>query len=160
MKRKLVCLLVLGYLFLLAGCGAQTQEGEATSFVEQDASALLGEYTISPNEAYVESEQDRVWYTIQVYQTDDDGILVDATSNSAFFTPTQYIVNTDTALTESDVQVTWTTLMGSETGTENDQLAVAHIRLLSDGDTISERTVNFASGATQIAAETIGEKQA
>lgn len=159
MKQKMACLLIVGFLFLLAGCSAPLQEAEVPSFVEPDRTALVAEFTISPNETYVESKQDVVWYTVKVYQENDRTILLDATSNSAFFTHRQDTIPVDTVLEKSDIQVTWTTLMGAEAGTEDNQLAVAHVCLLSDGTVISERKINFVSGVMEIVTDTVAQHQ-
>lgn len=66
----------------VVGCSSQ-------EIHDLNGSKLIYEETISPNREYVENEEDIVDYTIEIYQDNENNILVYSTSNSEFFDPLQ-----------------------------------------------------------------------
>lgn len=156
-KFRLYCILCL-LAVCLCGCGSKT-DGD-TSFgdtLAEQGYTLIHESTISPNEEFIQDEADKVTDTVQIYQEKDHTIVVRAESNSAFFEDMQYEVAYNAALSESDCEVIWTTLMGNTKYTEEDQLAVARVALYADGEVFSERKINFANGAMDIITDTISQ---
>ena len=77
MKHGIAVLLALALSCGLAGCAA----GQGTVVYQE---------TVSPNEAYVASEGDIVYYTLTVSQDAGYDITVRAESNFAFFDPVSY----------------------------------------------------------------------
>ena len=74
---------ILVILFVsVVGCSSQETH-------DLNDSKLIYEETISPNREYVENEEDIVDYTIEIYQDNENNILVYSTSNSEFFDPLQ-----------------------------------------------------------------------
>lgn len=117
---------------------------------------MIYKNTISPNENFVENENDKVFYTIEVYQNDND-IKVVANSNSSFTKEISYEIESDTQITENDVNVEWETIMGDTNFAKENQIAVAVISISSNGEVISQRKVNFISKAVDIIVDTINK---
>ena len=141
--RKLVSILAalcLVCAFTLLGC-------EATS-----AGTVIFEETVSPNEKYVSSEEDAVYYTVKVTQTGPDTAEVSSESNSGFFEPVSYEVACDGELSADDVSVEWTTLMGNPEPSEDDQIAVAVVSV-NTGSGTDERKISFVTGALEMVAK-------
>ena len=65
MKKFFEGILVLILIFSLTGCS----NGHTPS-TDSDNSKAIYESTISPNEEYIEKDEDKVFYTIKVYQED------------------------------------------------------------------------------------------
>ena len=127
-------------LFLL-GCGT-TSDG-----------TVIFEETVSPNEQYVSSEADVVYYTVRVTQATPGTATVSTESNSGFYEPVSYEVACDGELSADDVSVEWTTLMGNPEPSENDQIAVAVVSVRTGDGTTDERKISFVTGALEMAAE-------
>lgn len=119
--------------------------------------SLIYEETISPNKKYAESEEDAVNYNIEVYQGKDYKILVNAKSNSEFFESLQYELEYGQEITESDIAIEWTTLMGNPKATEQDQLAIAYVSISENGQVFSERKISFGNKAIEIIIDTINK---
>ena len=113
------------------------------------------EETVSPNEKYVSSEADVVYYTVRVTQAAPDTATVSAESNSGFFEPVSYEVACDGELSDDDVSVEWTTLMGGTEPSEDDQIAVAVVSVRTGDSGTDERKISFVTGALEMAAEAI-----
>ena len=124
----------------LLGCGATS------------AGTVIFEETISPNEQYVSSEADVVYYTVRVTQDAPGTATVSAESNSGFFEPVSYEITCDGELSADDVSVEWTTLMGSTEPSEDDQIAVAVVSVRT-GDGVDERKISFVTRALEMVAE-------
>ena len=133
--------LCLACSLVLLGCG--TSSGGTVVFEE----------TVSPNEEYVSSEADVVYYTVRVTQAEPGTATVSAESNSGFFEPVSYEVACDGELSADDVSVEWTTLMGSTEPSEDDQIAVAVVSVRTDDGGVDERKVSFVTGALEMVAE-------
>lgn len=138
LKRRslLSCFLLLCFcLVLQTGCGAS----------DVDDMKLICEETISPNADEAASEADLVFYTVKVYQGQENQIVVYSESNSAFFEPLQQEMSYDREITEDDIDIQWTTIMGNPEPTGGDQLAVAHVSVLEDGTSIGEWKISFVN---------------
>lgn len=133
--------LCLACSLVLLGCGT-TSEG-----------AVIFEDTVSPNEKYVSSEADVVYYTVRVTQAAPGTATVSAESNSGFFEPVSYEVACDGELSADDASVEWTTLMGSPEPSEDDQIAVAVVSVRTGDGTTDERKISFVTRALEIVAE-------
>lgn len=142
----------LGIGILLTGCQTLAPD-------QKDLGTLVYEETLSPNEAYVNSPEDVVDYSINVYQDEDWNVVVQATSNSPLFDEQEYSVACQGAITEQDVTVTWTTLMGSDKASKEDQLSVATVTICQDGQELSQRKINFANSAIEIVVDAVGQAQ-
>lgn len=151
-KGKLcaVVAVCLGMGLLLPGCQRNQPD-------EKETGALVYEETCSPNEEYVTAQENVVDYHISVYQETDWTVIVQATSNTPLFDDQEYTVACDGAITEQDVTVTWTTQMGSETASEEDQLSVATVTISQGGQELSQRKINFASGAIEIIVDAVDQ---
>ena len=135
MKHGIAVLLALALSCGLAGCAA----GQGTVVYQE---------TVSPNEAYVASEGDIVYYTLTVSQDAGYDITVRAESNFAFFDPVSYTLDWDGPVTESDVSVQWMALGGGEP-TEENQVVIADVTIAPGGELQSEQKINFVSGALE-----------
>lgn len=133
--------LCLTCALVLLGCGT-TSEG-----------TVIFEETVSPNEKYVSSEADVVYYTVRVTQAAPDTATVSAESNSGFFEPVSYEVACDGELSADDVSVEWTTLMGGTEPSEDDQIAIAVVSVQTGDGTTDERKISFVTGALEMVAE-------
>lgn len=156
MKKKIkIFLEMLVISAVLIGCAAENKADKSSSLLEVKSDDLIYKVTVSPNKEYTKKEEDIVYYNIGVYQEEDNSIIVNASSNSAFFKGLQYVIEYDKKISESDVNITWTTLMGNTEYTEDDNLAIAHISLSKNNEVFSERTINFIKGAMEIVKEMI-----
>ena len=117
------------------------------------AGTVVFEETVSPNEKYVSSEADVVYYTVRVTQAAPGTATVSAESNSGFFEPVSYEVACDGELSSDDVSVGWTTLMGNPEPSEDDQIAVAVVSVRTGDGGTDERKVSFVTGALKMVAE-------
>ena len=155
MKRNLKLIsLYIAALLVLATVGCATKENKETNnSAAVEAADLLYQATVSPNEQYTESDADVVYYTVEIYQNEENDIVVNADSNSAFFDSMQYVIPCDEKISEADIQVEWTTLMGNPKPAKDDQLAVAQVTISENGEIISQRKINFARKAIEVIAD-------
>lgn len=58
-------------------------------------------------------------------------------------------------MNESDIFIEWTTLMGSQTPSIDDQLAIANVSFLKDGQVVQEVKINFVDQGIEIIKEII-----
>ena len=135
--------LCLACSLALLGCGTTSAE------------TVIFEETVSPNEKYVSSEADVVYYTVRVTQTTPDTATVSAESNSGFYEPVSYEVACDGELSADDVSVGWTTLMGGTEPSEDDQIAIAVVSVRTSDGSVDERKISFVTGALEMVAEAI-----
>ena len=156
MKRSHVIFLFITLLavLLLSGCSSGSSDA-ASALVSTDNMQLLDSQTIYPNPQDTADKEDRVYYTVEVYQDKDNTILVQADSNFKLFEKTQYTVDFDQVLTKADVSIRWTTLMGSTEATQDDELAIADISLSHGGTVFSEKKINFVTKAIDIVVDGI-----
>lgn len=147
--KKFFSIAVMIILFVsVVGCSSQ-------EIHDLNDSKLIYEETISPNREYVENEEDIVDYTIEIYQDNENNILVYSTSNSEFFDPLQCEMEWDEKMNESDIFIEWTTLMGSQTSNQDDQFAMANVSFLKDGQVVQEVKINFVDQGIEIIKEII-----
>ena len=147
--KRFFSIAVMVILFVsVVGCSSQETH-------DLNDSKLIYEETISPNREYVENEEDIVNYTIEIYQDNENNILVYSTSNSEFFDPLQCEMEWDEKMNESDIFIEWTTLMGSQTSNQDDQFALANVSFLKDGQVVQEVKINFVDQGIEIIKEII-----
>lgn len=156
MKRSHVIFLFITLLavLLLSGCSSGSSDA-ASALVSTDKMQLIDSQTVYPNPQDTADKEDRVYYTVEVYQDKDNTILVQADSNFKLFEKTQYTVDFDQVLTKADVSIRWTTLMGSTEATQDDELAIADIFLSHGGTVFSEKKINFVTKAIDIVVDGI-----
>lgn len=156
MKHSHVIFLFITLLatLLLSGCSSGSSDA-ASSLVSTDKMQLIDSQTVYPNPQDTADKEDRVYYTVGVYQDKDNTILVQADSNFKLFEKTQYTVDFDQVLTKADVSIQWTTLMGSTEATQDDELAIADISLSHGGTVFSEKKINFVTKAIDIVVDGI-----
>ena len=156
MKRSPVSSLFITLVatLLLAGCFSGSSDA-ASALVSTDKMQLIDSQTVYPNPQDTADKEDRVYYTVEVYQDKDNTILVQADSNFKLFEKTQYTVDFDQVLTKADVSIRWTTLMGSTEATQDDELAIADISLSHGGTVFSEKKINFVTKAIDIVVDGI-----
>lgn len=147
--KRFFSIAVMVILFVsVVGCSSQ-------EIHDLNDSKLIYEETISPNREYVENEEDIVDYTIEIYQDNENNILVYSTSNSEFFDPLQCEMKWDEKMNESDIFIEWTTLMGSQTSNQDDQFALENVSFLKDGQVVQEVKINFVDQGIEIIKEII-----
>lgn len=144
--KKQMCMF-LAFVFLLVGCGGQNDKADNDTKTDLEVN-LLYENTISPNEKYVENEEDLVYYTVKVYR-ESGGLLVTSHSNSAFSKDMQYEVKTDAVITEENVAVQWQTLSGETTDRQDNQFGLAAVTVSAEGAVIDQRVISFVGGAVE-----------
>lgn len=153
-KHKILVSIALLAMLLLSGCASGSSD-HASSLLPTDNMQKIDTQTVYPNPEA--SGDDRVYYTVDVYQDTDHTILVQADSNFKLFEKTQYTIAYDQAITKSDVSIKWTTLMGSTQPSQDDELAIADISLSHDGTVFSEKKINFVTKAIDIVVDTIDQ---
>lgn len=155
MTAALAVALCLAATPALAACENQPAGREGLSGEPAPTGKTVFEDTVSPNEAYVSSQDDVVYYTVRVTQDASGTATVSGESNSGFFEPVSYEVECGGSLSADDVSVTWTTLMGSPEATEEDQIAVAVVSVRRADGSADERKVSFVNGAIEMVAEAV-----
>lgn len=83
---------------------------------------------------------------------------MNAKSNTKFFEDKEYSLKYDKNISESNISIEWTTLMGNDKATKEDQKVVATVKILEGNEVISERKINFAKNAMDIIVESIEQK--
>lgn len=63
----------------------------------------------------------------------------------------------DQEITESDIAIEWTTLMGNPKATEQEQIAIAYVSISENGQVFSERKISFGNKAIEIIRDTINK---
>lgn len=150
MKKIKLLRIFLVVCFSIVGCSSNDSQTAENTYEK-----VIFESTISPNEKYVESEDEVVEQTIKLTQNEEGDIFVEASSNSAFFETMSYSVEYYKDIEEKDVEVKWLTLMGSDKATKENQLCVADIIIKDGSDVVSERKVNFAKKAIETIVEDV-----
>ncbi len=150
MKRVLATLFAIIVMVVITGCSNNRNQ-----IIEAN---LVCESIVSPNEEYIEDDKDKVILEIKVYQDKDNTIVVTATDNTEFFEDKEYTLKYDKDISESNISIEWTTLMGNDKPTKEDQMVIATVKI-SDGDkVVSERKINFAKNAMDVIVENIESK--
>ncbi len=150
--KKWMCILLV-FVFLLVGCGGGTDTADNDTETDMEAN-LIYENTISPNEKYVENEEDLVYYTVKVYRK-TGGLLVMSHSNSAFSKDMQYEIETDADITKEDITVQWQTLSGETTDSQKNQFGLADVTVSAEGTVIDRRVISFVGGAVERIADAV-----
>lgn len=159
MKRSNITLLgLIPFLFIFYWTCSNKNIPAATDSVSDTFGNLVYKETISPNKEYAKSEEDIVTFTIEIYQDKHYKISVSALSNSEFFDPMQYELMYDKEISESDIDIKWTTLNGSPNPTEDNQLSTSIISISEDGEVFSERKITFGSQAIEIITDMLNEQ--
>lgn len=158
-KHMIIYFFMILVCIMMAGCSAINKTQNESSHVATTDSELICEESVSPNEKYVDSENDKVLYKVQVYQNKDNTIIVNASSNSAFFDDMQYTIKYDEKISKSDVTITWLTLMGAKEATEENQIALADVSISSDGNVFNEQKINFSKKVIEIVVDTIDKNK-
>lgn len=149
-------IIIVGLLIVGFVCGIATglsRKNREDIIKDQN---IIYKSTISPNEDFVENEKDKVYYTIEIAQKDNN-IKVVASSNSSFNKDISYEIESNNKITEKDVNVEWQTIMGDTNFTKENQITTAVISISSNGKIISERKINFISKAIDIIVDTINK---
>ena len=150
--KKWMCMLLV-FVLLLVGCGGGTDTADNDTETDMEAN-LIYENTISPNEKYVENEEDLVYYTVKVYR-ETGGLLVMSHSNSAFSKDMQYEIETDADITKEDITVQWQTLSGETTDSQKNQFGLADVTVSAEGAVIDRRVISFVGGAVERIADAV-----
>jgi hypothetical protein len=148
----------LSFLLIFAACSSKSAE-KGSNLIPTINAKLIYEETVSPNEAYVTSSQDVVYYYIKIYQDDNNKITVKASSNSALSEDMQYTLDYDKPIAKEDVDVSWTTLMGNPEPSEDDQFCIAKVSLSKAGAVFSERKINFAKKGIEIVVDALNHNK-
>ena len=139
--KKVGLLICIFMMFIVVGC---THRNE----VDNDGK-LIYEEVLSPNEDYIEDKKEIVKYNIKIYQNENYQIRVYASSNTVYFEDQMYQMPYDQSITEDDIKIQWTTFMGSEKASEEDQIIIAKIKITDGKNVISEIKVNFLKSAIE-----------
>ena len=131
MKKILVFVMTVS--LLLCGCASK-------EVVDENKNNLIYQESISPNEQYVDSKEDVVRYIVEVYQENDETLSIQAKSNSKFFEPLDYEFYVNKSFSKDDINIEWTTLMGSTEATKENQLCIALVKVEGNDEVIK---INF-----------------
>ena len=71
--KFIMALSALVIIFSMAGCSSNSNYNDK---IDTDEAVLIHEETVSPNEKYVESEDDIIYYNIDIWQNKDNTIFV------------------------------------------------------------------------------------
>jgi hypothetical protein len=148
----------MSFLLIFAACSSKSEE-KGSNLISTENAKLIYEETLSPNEAYVASSEDVVYYYIKIYQDKNNKIIVKASSNSALSEDMQYTLDYDKQIAKEDVKVSWTTLMGNPEPSEDDQISTAKVSISNSGTVFSERKINFAKKAIEIVVDAMNHNK-
>lgn len=155
---NIVLLGLIPFLFIFLTTCSIRNTPVATDSNSDAFGNLVYKETVSPNKEYVKSEEDIVTFTIEIYQDENYKISVSALSNSEFFDPTQYELMYDKEISESDIDIKWTTMNGSPNPTADNQLSTSVISISEDEEVFSERKITFGSKAIEIITDMLNEQ--
>ena len=153
-RRIFLAAFFLSLVFILTGCSLKSADNRS-NLISPEKAKLIYEETLSPNKAFVTSDEDLVNHYIEIFQDENYAIIVNASSNSLLFEDQQYTLDYDKQITEEDINVSWTTLMGNSEANESDLLSIAHVSISNSGVVFSERTINFAKNAMDIVVDAL-----
>lgn len=132
--RRLVVLFFLLISMSISGCASKDVVDKNNNLIYQES--------ISPNEQYVDNQEDVVHYTVEVYQENDDTLSIHAKSNSKLFEPLDYEFYIDKSFSKDDITVEWTTLMGSTEATKENHLCIAMVKVKGTNEAIKINFIN------------------
>lgn len=147
---------LLSLVFILTGCSLKSADNRS-NLISTEKAKLIYEETLSPNKEFVTSDEDLVNDNIEIYQDENYVIIVNASSNSLLFEDQQYTLEYDKQITEEDITVSWTTLMGNSEANESDLLSIAQVSISNNGVVFSERKINFANNAMDIIVDALNQ---
>ncbi len=161
MKRNFgVSIVILIMCFTIIGSYFMKQKNEAYETAKEMVGyELIYTETICPNEEYVQREEDKIYYTIKVFQNQDNRIMVSATSNSAFFDGDQYELECLEKISAENVSIEWLTLMGEKTQGEKNQFSVANVVISMDDEVLNERMINFGAKVIEMVTDVINKNK-
>ncbi len=148
--KKVVFIFIIIFIVGVAGCSKH----ESSSIQGN----LVYESMISPNEEYIKDDKDKVILEVKVYQDQDNKVIVTATDNTEFFEEKSYSITYNKRISKSDIKIEWTTLMGNDKSSKENQKVVATIKIFDEDKLISERKINFAKNAMDIVTENVNLK--
>ena len=137
-------------------CGKCFQCNKYMKYKNINEDNLIYEETVSPNEYYVSSDEEKVFYTIKIYKKNNT-IIVKSSSNTSFTKELQYEINYEQEITKDDIKIEWTTLMGDSNYTKENQIAVAIVTLSHNGEIFSQRKISFVSNAIDIIVDAVSQ---
>lgn len=146
-KTFLICIFTLVLVF--TGC-----KGNVNSVSGDNTPEVTYENTICPNEDYAEKEEDKVYYTVKVYESGNT-FTVEPSSNSAFFQAQSYDVTFEKDGGDCDISLEWETLSGGTENSQDDQLRIAHLVISQNGNILSDERINFVGKVFGIAGNAI-----
>lgn len=149
-KTFLICMFTLVLVF--TGC-----KGNVNSVSGDNTPEVTYENTICPNDDYAEKEEDKVYYTVKVYERGNT-FTVDPSSNSAFFRAQSYDVAFEKDGGDCDISLEWETLSGSTENSQDDQLRIAHLVISQNGNILSDEKINFVGKLFGIVGNAIDKK--
>lgn len=132
--KRLVAVFFLLISMSVSGCASKDIVDKNNNLIYQES--------ISPNEQYVDNQEDVVHYTVEVYQENDDTLSIHAKSNSKLFEPLDYEFYIDKSFSKDDITVEWTTLMGSAEATKENQLCIAMVKVKGTNEAIKINFIN------------------
>lgn len=155
MNKKIIrILLAIILVFLLILCLIIINKNNIKK--ENVEENLIYEETVSPNEKYISLEDEKVYYTIRIYQKENT-IVVKSSSNTPFTKELQYEIENNQKISKNDIKIEWITLMGDTNYTKEDQIAVAIVTLSHNGKIFSKRKISFVSNSIEIIVDTINK---
>ena len=152
MKIKIFLICMLTLVLVLTGC-----KGNVNSVIGDNTPEVTYENTICPNEDYAEKEEDKVYYTVKVYERGNT-FTVEPSSNSAFFRAQSYDVAFEKDGGDCDISLEWETLSGSTESSQDDQLRIAHLVISQNGNILSDEKINFVGKLFGIVGNAIDKK--
>lgn len=153
MLRRLAFLAMALFPLCVAGCGSK--EGEEPVPISVADAVLLYEEEICPNESDAEREEDKVFCRLEIYQKEDNTVVVNADSNSAFFEGLQYTVEAEEPLTQEGIAVEWLTMAGTAEASKENQKCAAEVTLSANGEVFHERKIYYIGSALEMAADAV-----
>lgn len=144
--KRLVAVFFLLISMSVSGCASKDIVDKNNNLIYQES--------ISPNEQYVDNQEDVVHYTVEVYQENDDTLSIHAKSNSKLFEPLDYEFYIDKSFSKDDITVEWTTLMGSTEATKENQLCIAMVKVKGTNEAIK---INFINRGIELIEDTLAK---
>ena len=99
---------------------------------------------VNNNELLTSSKEG--YNTIKVYKQENQ-IVINAESESAFFKGTQFTVKTSGKITSDDVKIIWMSIGGNMKKAEDNDRIIAEIKITENGELICDKKINFAKKA-------------
>ena len=136
MKKKLIITIVEILLLLVSIIFLRLNNMKEKKESSQEFTDY-GELLISSTEGY---------NSIEVYK-EDNVLVINAISESAFFDGAQYTVETQGKVKPEDIEIIWMTLSGGTERKEDDDFVIAEIKISEDNKLIADKKINFIKKA-------------